>query len=566
MNNPFDHNYFLGYVNEITPQYVKIHFPSSSLLSKFHHDGVNFAGGNVGNFIIIEGEEYGFLARIIKLNLPDSEKKEINENKIKNDQSKFHPSGEAELLLSFDLYKPDKISKTVSKYPCIGAKVYSCSDEQMSKYVEKFGEQKDDSNNIYAELGELTSNNAKCNISLNSLFGRHCAIVGTTGGGKSWTVAKLTEIISSQTNNKVILIDATGEYSTIEAKSVVLGTDAYFPYQKLSITDLFYLLRPTGQSQRPILLEAIRSLKVVRLKNSSTATANQTIYMKTNTQKQLFIDYYRQNISSIEDDTCNFDIGHLVEQIKEECIYQNGGTFNSPNPSLYGGYDNKTYDYQTSLISRITDLINTDVFNKSLGFKQVSGKSIVEEINSFVDNGQKDNSILRISFEDMPSSFSAKEIISNALASYLLNLARNKKFKDTPLVLILDEAHQFLNKSVSDDFFENLRLEAFDLIAKECRKYGLFLCLATQMPRDIPIGTLSQIGTFIVHRLINEQDKKAIENASSSANRNVLSFLPILGEGEALLISVDFPMPLLIKLYEPSNKPNSNTPKLSKKN
>lgn len=53
------------------------------------------------------------------------------------------------------------------------------------------------------------------------------------------------------------------------------------------------------------------------------------------------------------------------------------------------------------------------------------------------------------------------------------------------------------------------RLDSFDQIAKECRKHGLFLCLATQMPRDIPQGTLSQMGTFIVHRLINPFDKDA---------------------------------------------------------
>jgi len=72
---PFNHNYFLGYVNEVTPQYLKIHFPSSILLSKFLFDGLNYAGGNVGNFIVIEGEEYGFLAQLTEIKLPDSEKK-----------------------------------------------------------------------------------------------------------------------------------------------------------------------------------------------------------------------------------------------------------------------------------------------------------------------------------------------------------------------------------------------------------------------------------------------------------------------------------------------------------
>ena len=188
-------------------------------------------------------------------------------------------------------------------------------------------------------------------------------------------------------------------------------------------------------------------------------------------------------------------------------------------------------------------------------------KSIIEEIDNFLKKGRA--SVLRINFEEIPSSFSVKEIISNALATYLLNKARDKSFKENPIILILDEAHQFLNKSIKDEFFEMHSLDAFDLIAKECRKHGLFLCLATQMPRDI--GTLSQMGTFIVHRLINEQDKKAIENAVSSASRNSLSFLPILGEGEALLVGVDFPMPLLIKINEPSVKPNSKTPKFSRK-
>lgn len=70
------------------------------------------------------------------------------------------------------------------------------------------------------------------------------------------------------------------------------------------------------------------------------------------------------------------------------------------------------------------------------------------------------------------------------------------------------------------------------------------------------------MGTFLVHRLINEQDKKAVESAASAANRNILSFLPILGEGEALIVGVDFPMPLIVKINTPTKKPDSRTPNL----
>lgn len=554
---PFSHNYFIGYINEVTPQYVKVHFPSSNLLHTFHHEGVNFAGGNVGNFIVIEGQEYGFLARITELNLPDSERKEINEKAILEDSTIFHPSGKAELLLTFSIFDPDKIQKTVTQYPHIGAKVYACSDEQIAKYIKEFGN-KDGNNTIYAPIGKLTSNNAICNVSLDSLFGRHCAVVGTTGGGKSWTVAKLIEQVVQYTNNKVILIDATGEYESLTSKSCLLGVDSYFPYQKLSIPDLFYLLRPTGQSQRPILLEAVRSLKIQQIQGQTG------VYIKNGALKQPYQQCYNERIAEIENNLCDFDIKLLAQQIKEECVYQ-GANYNK-DMTKWGDYDAKTYDFQTSLIGRITDLLNTQIFNQLLGFKGLpqTHQSIIDVINSFIASNTGTN-ILRISFENIPPSFSAKEIVSNALANFLLKKARLREFVNNPILLFLDEAHQFLNKNIRDEFFEMHSLEAFDLIAKETRKYGLFLCLSTQMPRDIPIGVLSQMGTFIVHRLINDLDKKAIENAASSANRSVLSFLPILGEGEALLIGVDFPMPLMLKIDEPQRKPNSNTPRLLKR-
>ncbi len=172
---------------------------------------------------------------------------------------------------------------------------------------------------------------------------------------------------------------------------------------------------------------------------------------------------------------------------------------------------------------------------------------------------------MRLDFSDVGFDYQVREILVNAIGKYMLNLSRQGKFKDSPVVVFIDEAHQFLNKSIADEYFAAKPLDAFEQISKETRKYGLFLCIATQMPRDIPLGTLSQMGTFIVHRLINEQDKKAVESAASTVNRNSLAYLPILGEGEALLMGVDFPMPLTLKIIEPLDKPNSNTPKLRKK-
>ena len=229
---PFSHNYFLGYVNEVTPQYIKIHFPSSILLNKFHFEGTSYTGGGVGNFVVIEGDEYGFLAQLTEVKLSDSEKKELTEKAIEHKDSDFHPIGKAELLLSFSVYEPHKVEKTVSKYPSIGAKVYSCSDNQITKYVSEFGYKGND-DNVYASLGRVISSNVECNVALNSLLGRHCAVVGTTGGGKSWTISKLIEEITNKTDNKIILIDATGEYKELvkDENQYIIGENVYFSFK-----------------------------------------------------------------------------------------------------------------------------------------------------------------------------------------------------------------------------------------------------------------------------------------------------------------------------------------------
>ena len=76
---PFDHNKFVGYVCEVTPQYVRLQIPSAKLLRTFYFNGEIFSGGSVGSFVVIEGQEYGFLGRVFELNLPQGERTEITD-------------------------------------------------------------------------------------------------------------------------------------------------------------------------------------------------------------------------------------------------------------------------------------------------------------------------------------------------------------------------------------------------------------------------------------------------------------------------------------------------------
>ena len=105
--------------------------------------------------------------------------------------------------------------------------------------------------------------------------------------------------------------------------------------------------------------------------------------------------------------------------------------------------------------------------------------------------------------------------------------------------------------------------DAFELIAREGRKYGLILCLATQRPRDLTEGVLSQMGAMIVHRLTNAHDRDVVERASGDLDRRVAAFLPTLAPGEAVLVGADIPIPLTIHVQTPKWRPRSTGPQFS---
>ncbi|MFC4740449.1 ATP-binding protein [Flavobacterium ponti] len=583
-SNPFNHSHFIGYINQVTPQYVKVHFPSSVLMKSFTFYGEELKGGLVGSYVVIEGEKYGFLGKILELSLPEKERLELSEKSFNTKE--FHPTGKIEILLSFELFEPSNIDKGLNSLPMIGAKVFICSSEFIKGYFKGFGVKKEQQDKApVIELGRLTYDKSTIvELSQQAIFGRHCAIVGTTGGGKSYTVSKLIEGMI-ENKSKAIIIDPTGEYSNfdinneIASKPLILTNDAFFHYSNLTVSDLFVLLRPSGQVQSPKLMEAIKSLKILRILENNidndfitkpdentysikiTDVIREEIKVSNNTilkAGQLirpFNRVYSKFLNQIEGLNSDFNIESLSFQLVKECI--NDVDFN--NHHKWGGINNNHATNCISLILRVNNLINNPEFNKIFGFeKQKNDPSeLINGINEFI-NG--DLNILRIGFEQVSFDFQAREILANAVSKFLLELARDKRFQESPIVLFVDEAHQFLNKKVKDEYFETTDLSSFDSIAKECRKYGLFLCIATQMPRDIPNGTLSQIGTFISHRLINHQDKEAIANACSSANRDTLSFLPVLGSGEAILMGVDFPMPVMLKVEMPLIKPKSDTP------
>lgn len=116
--------------------------------------------------------------------------------------------------------------------------------------------------------------------------------------------------------------------------------------------------------------------------------------------------------------------------------------------------------------------------------------------------------------------------------------------------LIIDEAHNILSSQSKreEESWKDYRLEVFEEIIKEGRKFGFYLTLASQRPSDISPTIISQIHNYFIHRLVNEQDLKMIENTVNSLDAVSRNQIPALAPGQCIITGTSFEMPILIQV------------------
>lgn len=552
--SPFDRQRYVGSVCTVRPATVEINLPFAPRPGSSHVAGYQLQRGQVGEFVVIEGEEHAVLGRLVETRLPERDRLTVEPTHERNEPP--NPVGVVQLLTAVDLETGIPL-RGVPVSPRIGQHVFSAHPLVLKQILEA-------STTPAAKRINLArfphARDTLVSLSPSELLGRHCAVLGATGGGKSWTLALLVEEIV-RLNGKAILFDATGEFQTQVGPRIThvhLGgrkldkNDSRrflsFPYWELTESDLFVLLRPSPGVQAPKLKEALRSLKIAQLVPSLAVNG---LIRKTGTSRHPFEAACIQHGLALRRPGTYFDIGQLSNQIWEECVYPAGFQAQTAN---WGGPNPNEQSACATLMSRIESELASP--NLECLFAPAGLELLPRVVEAFLDDPEQ--SVLRISLEFLSFEHNAREVVANAVGRYLLGLARQGRFMAMPVVTLLDEAHQFLDKSVGDEFSKT-HLDAFGLIAKEGRKYSLTCVLATQRPRDIPEDVLSQMGMFIVHRLINERDRSIVEKACGDLDASAAAFLPILGQGEAMVIGVNSSMPLPISINRPVRPPSSRS-------
>lgn len=553
---------FLGVASSVTARTVGVNLSEAGQPSGSHFAGGRYGRGEVGEFVLIEGQQSLLLGRIAEIHLREPERRSIRRDFVGN--SDLDALGQIQLLgcVSMDDLL---VTAGVDAYPRLGDRIYAAPHRFIALLPRLMERTEDDGEPVVLNLGAIdVAQDSLVAVKPERLFGRHCAILGATGGGKSWTTARIIEECIRY-KAKLILIDATGEYRDFTGDGVLhchLGEPferatssvaCSLPPTSFVESDFVALFEPAGKVQGPKMRAAIRSL---RLAGIQPALAISGCIRKHDQLKQPITDAELHSATSsvLDNPRQPFDVTHLVQQIEQECVWPNGGTQKAPDPTKWGGPDEGSYANCLSLFARINGVLTSSAFACVF---QPDGKAIVTtKIDDFISGGDK---LLRICLSGIAYEFHVREIIANVIGRHLLTLARDHKFQQRPTVVFVDEAHNFLGRQIGGEDYA-AKLDAFELIAKEGRKYGLNICLASQRPRDITEGVLSQMGTLIVHRLTNDRDREVVERACGEIDRAASAFLPNLRPGEAAIIGTDFPIPLTIQIREPVTKPKSDGP------
>ena len=391
------------------------------------------------------------------------------------------------------------------------------------------------------------------------LIGRHLAVVGSSGGGTSCTIARLVEQCALH-RSKVILLDLTGEYEPLKGpvfhvhlgnahRDGLLSSPTCLPFYELTEADLVAVLEPENALQLSKLQAAIRTLKLLHLEPK---LGTDGVFPKAHKEKRLYeqaLDDFKHDLEVPEN---LFDIYRLALQIKLECvdIYRS-----QTETGFWGAINHDELAAVSGLIQRTQEILTRG----DLGaiFLPHTAPSLIATLDTFL--ADEKISVLRVSFEFLPSIHHVREIVAHAIGRRMLELGRHRVFMNCPSLLVVDEAHQVMHHT-SSQFVRDFPLDAYHVIAKEGRKYGLSLCVSTQRPGDIPEDILSQAGTFIVHRLVGSSDRALVERATGACDKAVLEDLPSLTPGEAIIVGSAFTRPLRVHMRLPENQPFSHGP------
>ena len=536
-------------------------------------DGKNYPIGQVGSVIKIHfGRKILFaFVRLLRM------RSEITED---SEEVQINPSDDARILEA-DLFGQgnwsqvaDKLnfSRGVETYPLPLQQVYLCLNKELES-VYKAAEYNASEATVspMVPIGNYVgSNNAVCRANIDKLFGHHFAVLGSTGSGKSGTVASILHSIIDYKHDdlkfkpRIIIVDPHGEYAKAFGESAM----TYRAYNDAATTEvegellkLPYWLMSSDE---------FRSLLIGKTEHEATSQ-NNIVYEG--------VAYARQLQAGIVKDLGDDPLGGSVPKTQDGIMEEQLLNFDRDKPvpfeiSQFEKHVDKVQGRKQDNTGKLAQSSGRDKIDSILKKLRILRTNpqlrfLMEEYSETSPNlqtilsqfiGQADNKHIRIiDISGLPNEVAGPltALISRLLFQYKLWQTREERKKD-PILLVCEEAHRYVPNHGEAQYKE--AQEAIRRIAKEGRKYGLGLGLISQRPSDVESTVLSQCNSWIILRLTNSSDQDHVAKFLPDSLSGLTKMLSALTRREAIFVGEAAALPSRIKITKlPDSKlPDSN--------
>jgi uncharacterized protein len=382
-------------------------------------------------------------------------------------------------------------------------------------------------------------------------FQRHAAILGSTGSGKSWTVALILERAAKLKFPNIIVFDMHGEYAPLADRAAggfaerfrIAGPgdlespseDALFlPYWLLNRDEMLSMILDRSDQNAPN--QASRfTLHVRDLKGRTLDVEGKSSIKKTYTV----------------DSPIPYDVKELIRLLHTDNTKKGEGK----TGPVKGEWEDKLTRFLSRLEAKLDDRRYGFMFAPPPAANKYEwlASQVLKLLNSGDGKGIK-----IIDFSEVPAD--VLPVVTGTLARLLYDVQFwMGESSRTPVTLLCDEAHLYLPVRDDADAVQRQALGSFERIAKEGRKYGFSLLVVSQRPSDVSRTILSQCNNFLALRLTNDTDQSVIKRLMPDSLSGLTSILPLLDTGEALLLGDAVLLPTRIRLDTPKIPPNSAT-------
>jgi DNA helicase HerA-like ATPase len=524
----------IGHISDVT---------GSRMIATLRHDDQGYAGtvrlgmeeltvGQLGSNVAIRTKNGTVLAQVVRMWEEEKEVRVGLGDNAKTPSRRTLGFRRLELLPLGEITKDDRFVRGVSRFPTTGAEVHLVTAKHLESLFDRYRSQG-------LDVGRL-SNRPELRVYLdaNNLFGRHFAIVGQSGAGKSWTVASLLQrAVKNMPDSHIILLDLHGEYGWRDAQGnmhsafpteTVRHLDAReleIPYWLLTFGELVDLLidrtEPNASVQIAFLREAVFALR-----------------------KKANLDLGLDRLSV--DSPVFFSIKELYLQFKKANEQQL--EFGKAKGPLNGMFD--------EFLVRFQSMFNDSRYDFLFRPRKRSESQHLEDLlRDFVGLGEPRRQITVIDLSPIPAD--VRPLVSAQVGRLAFEFNYwNPRRREFPLLLVCEEAHQYISRD-RDPHYAGTR-KAMERIAKEGRKYGVGLGVVSQRPTELSETVLAQCSNFICLRTTNPDDQDYVRQLMPEGEQDLADVLASLRRGEALVVGEAAPLPTRFQIYAPEPPPASH--------